>query len=141
MKDKSLIDEVSFIAESMYAVADAIETDSDDEKYRTISKLKNAANDAYFYVAQVSGAGKNQALEFDCIFARKNLNTLKSMYVFASKLVIVELDPEEVVRIDKLIAMIDAEQKASQKETKLKTEEELKLWLEKYRIWQKISKD
>src|SRR5665213_2647543 len=115
MKEKSLINEASVIAESMYAVADAIEADSDDEKYRTISKLKNAANDAYFYVAQASGAGKNQALEFDCIFARKNLNTLKSMYVFASKLGMVELDPDEVVRIDKLIDTIDAEQKASQK--------------------------
>lgn len=125
----------------MYDVAGAIEAESDEEKWRTVSKLKNAANDAYFYVAQVSGAGKKQAVEFDCVYARKNLNTLKSMYIFASKTGMSKLDPEQVVRIDKLIAKIDAENKASQKEIKFKTEEELKPWLEKYRIWQQISKD
>jgi len=141
MRDNPLLKEASAIAEAMYEVADSIETVQLDEKWRTASKLKNAANDAYFYVAQVVGAGKNQALEFDCISARKNLNTVKSMYIFASKQGMTELDPGLVVRIEKLVAKIDAEQKATQKEIKRKTEEELKPWLEKYRIWQKISKD
>jgi len=142
MKENSIINEASVIAESMYEVARTIEANySFDEKYRTASKLKNAANDSYFYVAQVTGAGKNQALEFDCISARKYLNTLKSMYIFASKQGMADLEPEQIVRIDKLVAKIDAEQKASQKEIKRRTEEELKPWLKKYRIWQKISKD
>jgi hypothetical protein len=141
MKEDLLLKEASIIAGTMYDVANAIDISSLDEKYRTVSKIKNAANDAYFYVAQVTGAGKNQAVEFDCIYARKNLSTLKSMYIFATKQGMTELDPEQVVRIDKLIADIDAEQKAGQKEIKRKTEEELKPWLEKYRIWQKISKD
>lgn len=63
------------------------------------------------------------------------------MYIFASKTGFIKLDPNEIVRIDKLVVKIDAEQKATQKETKLKTVEELKPWLEKYRIWQEISKD
>lgn len=62
------------------------------------------------------------------------------MYIFASKEQMVELDPELVVRIDKLVGNIDTEQEAGQKEILHKTEEELKPWLEKYRIWQKISK-
>lgn len=59
MKENSLVTEASTIAQSMYAVADTIEESSDEEKWRTVSKLKNAANDAYFYVAQVAGAGKD----------------------------------------------------------------------------------
>jgi hypothetical protein len=141
MEENSLLNTAAEIAHEMYSVADMIEAESVDEKWRTVSKLKNTANDAYFYVAQVAGAGKDQSLEYDCINARKNLDTLKSMYIFASKEKMIELDPELVVNIDKLIVKIDAEQKASQKETKRKTEEELQPWLEKYRIWQKISKD
>ncbi len=141
MKENSLVAEASVIAQSMYEAADAVEESSDEEKWRTVSKLKNAANDAYFYVAQVSGAGKNKAIEFDCIYARKNLNALKSMYLFASKTGLIKLDPNEVIRIDKLIIRIDTELESSQNETKLKTEEDLKPWLEKYQIWKKISKD
>jgi hypothetical protein len=54
MKDNSLLKETSMIAGSMYGIANAIEADSLDERWRTASKLKTAANDAYFYVAQVT---------------------------------------------------------------------------------------
>jgi len=141
MKEGSLHKEIAAIAKSMYDAADVIEVNSIDEKWRTASKIKNAANDSYFYVAQVVGAGENNALEFDCINARKHLNTLKSMYVFAAKQGMTELDPELVVKIEKLVKEIDSVQEAGEAKIKRKTEEELKPWLEKYRIWQKISKD
>jgi hypothetical protein len=63
------------------------------------------------------------------------------MYIFAAKQNMTELDPELIVKIDKLVSQIDAEQDSSQNEIKRKTEEELKPWLEKYRIWREISKD
>jgi hypothetical protein len=141
MKESSLLKEISTIAKTMYEVADTIETKFADEKWRTASKLKNAANDAYFYTAQVVGAGDNQALEFDCINARKSLNALRAMYIFASKQNMAELEPATVLKIDSIISEIDAVQVASQDEIKRKTEEELMPWLEKYKIWQKISKD
>lgn len=62
------------------------------------------------------------------------------MYVFASKQDMVELDPELVVKIEKVVKEVDSLQEAGEEEVKRKTEEELKPWLEKYRIWQKISK-
>ena len=140
MKNNPYLTEASNVAEQMYRIADEIENREPDEKWRTVSKLKNSANDAYFYIAQVAGAGKAQSFEFDCVNARKYMNTLKSMYVFASKQDLVELEPELVVRIERLIAIIDDEQISSQQQIKSKTDEELKPWLEKYRIWQKISK-
>ncbi|HSX29709.1 MAG TPA: hypothetical protein VLE73_04080 [Candidatus Saccharimonadales bacterium] len=141
MKKNPLLEEANAIAASVYEIADVIEAELPDEKWRTVSKLKGAANDAYFYVAQVAGAGQNQAFEFDCVNAQKYLNTVKAMYIFAAKQGMTELDPELVVKIDKLVAETDAAWAASQKETKRKTEEDLRPWLEKYRIWQKISND
>lgn len=141
MKNSPLLNEASAIAEFMYDVANEIETNLLDEKWRTASKLKNAAVDAYFYLAQVVGAGEAQSLEYDCINARKYFNVLKSMYIFVAKQGMVELDPELIVRIDKVVKKIDAEKEAGQEEIKRKVEEEMKPWLEKYRIWQKISKE
>jgi hypothetical protein len=63
------------------------------------------------------------------------------MYIFASKQNMAELEPATVLKIDSIISEIDAVQVASQDEIKRKTEEELMPWLEKYKIWQKISKD
>jgi hypothetical protein len=141
MKDNPLLKEVATIADSMYAVANKIEADDLDEKWRTASKIKNAANDSYFYVAQVIGAGKKNALEFDCINAHKHLNTLKSMYVFADQQDMVGIDPELIVKIERLVTEIDSAKEEGNAEIKRKTEEELKPWLEKYRIWQEISKN
>jgi len=141
MKESPLLEQIAAIAKSMYGIADAIELNAIDEKWRTANKIKNAANDSYFYVAQVVGAGKNNALEFDCITARKHLNTLKSMYIFATKQDLTELDPELVVNIQNLVKEIDSAKEAAKTEMQRKTEEELKPWLEKYQIWQEISKD
>jgi hypothetical protein len=141
MNNNSLLKEASDIAEKIYKMADEIESSEPDEKWRTVSKLKNSANDAYFYIAQVAGAGKAQSFEFDCVNARKNMSTLKYMYVFACRQGMVELEPEIVLRMEKLIVVIDDEQKLSQLQTKSRSDEELKPRLEKYRIWQKIFRD
>lgn len=50
------------------------------------------------------------------------------------------LYPELIVKIDKLVSKIDAEQESGRNEIKRKAEKELKPWLEKYRIWKEISK-
>lgn len=140
MKSSNLILDAAAIAHEIYAIANIIENEFVDEKWRTVSKLKSAANDAYFDVANVVGAGENNSLEYDCINARKHLVGLKSMYIFASKEGMIKIDPQLVVDIDRLVAKIEFEMSASQDEMKRKNEEELKPWLEKYRIWQKISK-
>jgi hypothetical protein len=141
MKEHPLTKEAYAIADAMYGVGNEIETNLLDEKWRTANKLKNAANDAFFYVTQVVGTGSGQSLEYDCVNARKYLNTLRSMYIFASKQGMIQLDPDLVVRIDALIGKIDAEHELSKKETKRKNEEEIKPWLKKYMIWKEISKN
>ncbi len=92
-------------------------------------------------MAQVAGAGTGQALEFDCITARKHLNTLQAMYAFAAQQKMIKLEPKLVARIEKLVSKIDAEQQFSQTELKRKTEEELKPWLNKYRLWKEMSEE
>lgn len=140
MKNDPLIKKVDAIAHEIYSIANTIENDFADEKWRTVIKLKNAAVDSYFDVANIAGAGKGKSSEYDSINAKKHLVSLKAMYIFANKEGMTKLDPQLVVNIDKLVELINLEMSASQDEAERKIEEELKPWLEKYRIWQKISK-
>ncbi len=141
MKENTLSSEASAIAQAMYQLADDIEEAHDDEKWRTVNKLKDSASDAVYYIAQVEGGGKAQSAEHDCINGRKTLMTLRTLYVFVSKRGMCKLDPELIVRIDKLVDQIDTERELSVEEFKRKIEVEMKPWHEKYRIWQQISKD
>ena len=141
MKEHPLIIEAGNIAHKMYEIAEAIEAALPDEKWRTVNKLKQTANDAYFFVAQVVADGKGSSQEFECINARKSLKTLKSLYVFASKEHMTELDPSLIVHIEQLATEMNSWQKSSQQETVHKNAADLEPWLEKYRIWKQISKD
>jgi site-specific recombinase XerD len=138
MNQKTLLEDASEIASAMYEAASTIEITDLDEKWRTVSKLKSAAIDAYFYVAQIAGAGESQSTEFDCMSAKKYLSTIKSLYVFASKQHLIDLDPSLVVQIDNAIETISSELVASEQERTRRSEADMAPWLEKYRIWQKI---
>jgi site-specific recombinase XerD len=138
MNQKTLLEDASEIASAMYEAASTIEITDLDEKWRTVSKLKSAAIDAYFYVAQIAGAGESQSTEFDCMSAKKYLSTIKSLYVFASKQHLIDLDPSLVVQIDNAVETISAELVASEQERTRRSEADMAPWLEKYRIWQKI---
>jgi site-specific recombinase XerD len=89
-------------------------------------------------VAQIAGAGESQSTEFDCMSAKKYLSTIKSLYVFASKQHLIDLDPSLVVQIDNAIETISSELVASEQERTRRSEADMAPWLEKYRIWQKI---
>jgi len=141
MKENVLLKGISAIASFMYDVADEIEADySLDEKWRTASKIKDAANNSYFYTAQVVGAGEGKALKHECIYARKDLKALKAMYIFAAKQGMTKLDPEMILKIDSLVVGLDKAYDTSEEELVRREKEELKPWLEKYRIWQEITK-
>ncbi|MBC7707671.1 hypothetical protein H7Y63_00410 [Polaromonas sp.] len=135
-----MIPETLVLARKMYEIAEAIETNLPEEKWRTAIKIKNSVNDAYFNIAQIEGAGFNESQDFDCANARKALSALKAMYIFAHKEQMTELDPTLVVVIDTLIEKIDVVNADSKKAARIKDKKDLEPWLEKYRIWQKISK-
>jgi len=134
LTESALWKEANAIAEYMYDRLEDFEQ-TPDEKWNTERKIRNAANDVIFFVAQAVGNFLPDAAEYDWNNARKNLFALRTMYVFAHKQKFISLNPEIVVKIDALLASIDGEIATVQKEIVKKAEKDMKPWLEKYRLW------
>lgn len=130
--------DVLALAEHIYSAANEIIDNFPDEKWNTANKLRNAANDSLFYVAQATGNTAMEGAEYDWNSARKNLFALQTMYIFAGKQKFLDLDPDIIIKIDKLLAKVDESIAVSKKAADLKDKKALKPWLEKYRLWQEM---
>ncbi len=124
--------EACSIAEHIYSkLGDMPES----EKWVTTRKLQSTANDLMFYVSQAVGGTQTVANEYDWNSARKDLNSLKTMYRFAGRQKFIELEPEVMIRFDKLQNLIDIEIEADYERSESAKEQELKFWQEKYKLW------
>lgn len=112
-----------------------------DEDWNTTRKLRDGANNLVFYVAEALGGGMapNGAV-YEWNNVRKTSSSLKTMYRFACKQKFIELEPEIMVKLGKLIALSEAEIKKATKKAKQLEVDELKPWFEKYRLWKEMQK-
>jgi len=137
LTENALWKEANAIAEYMYGRLEELEQ-TPDEKWNTERKIRNAANDVIFFIAQAVGNYLPDAAEYDWNNARKNLFALRTMYTFTHKQKFIALNPEIVVKIDELLANIDTEIAVTKKEIAKKAEKDMKPWLEKYRLWKEM---
>ena len=123
-------------------VYDELEKEPNDfpegEEWNTKSKLRNAVNDSVYSVAKALGNWSKGGAEYEWNGARKSLAGLLSMYVLAGKRHFLNLDPEIVVRIETLISQCGQQVVAEREAAKLREQEELEPWMEKYRIYEKL---
>ena len=138
IRDDRLWKRVFELVQQIYSLADNLVTQFPEEEWRTVSKLRNSANDSLFYVSQAVANVTPEAHKYDLSNARKSLFTMQSMYTFGAKQKFMDLDPELIVTIDSLLAEIDERIANNEKEVKKKNKEELEPWLEKYHLWQKM---
>ena len=137
LTENRLWKEANAIAEYMYGRLEEFEQ-TPDEKWNTERKIRNATNDVIFFIAQAVGNFVPDAAEYDWNNARKNLFALRTMYTFAHKQKFIALNPEIVVKIDELLANIDAEIAATKDAITSKTRKDMEPWLEKYRLWKEM---
>jgi len=137
LTENRLWKEANAIAEYMYGRLEEFEQ-TPDEKWNTERKIRNAANDVIFFIAQAVGNFMPDAAEYDWNNARKNLFALRTMYTFAHKQKFIALNPEIVVKIDELLVGIDAEIAATKDEITKKNKKDMEPWLEKYRLWKEM---
>lgn len=114
-----------------------------EEEFNTTSKLRNSANDLIFAVSQAIGVEATpSSAEYDWSSARRYLFSLKTMYRFACRQQFIELDPEIMVSLDKLIKQVEENQQKARKklEKKIKAQykQDMEPWLEKYKLWKEM---
>jgi hypothetical protein len=137
LTDNTIWKQATSIAEHMYGKLDEF-GHVPDEKWNSERKLRNAANDVMFFVAQAVGSSMPDAAEYDWNNARKNLFALRTVYTFAHKQKFITLEPEIVVKIDALLAGIDGEIANTKREIEKKSKKDMEPWLEKYRLWKEM---
>ncbi len=140
IREDELWQSVYGVVQHIYGKIDRLIDSFPNEEWTTASKLRESANDSLFYVSQAVGSAVPESDIYDLNTARKNLFTLQSMYTFAAKQKLIELEPELIVTIDKILIEIDARIATSKKESRQKRDEDLEPWLEKYQLWQKMQK-
>jgi len=109
-----------------------------NEKWDTTNKIRNSTNDMMLHISMAVASSEGAAAKYDWNSARKSLFAMQTMYLFACKQDFMDLEPEWIVRIDKLLEKIDDEFKKSVREIDNQFQEEMDQWLQKYKIWKKI---
>jgi hypothetical protein len=132
LEDSHLWLEACSIAEIIYAVLDEL---PEDEKWATASKLRNTANDLMYYISQAVSATSPASNEYEWSHVRKSIGALKTMYRFAGRQKFFELQPEVMVRFDKLIALVDIEVMKAYEQNEADKARDLETWHQKYKIW------
>lgn len=137
LEDNILWQEAFKVAEHVY---DKLPELPSEEEFNTTSKLRGAANDLLFMVSQALGAEKSGAALYDWANVRRHLFSLKTMYRFAARQKFITVEPDIMLSLDKLIDEAELEEAGAIKQLKESHEEEMKPWLEKYRLWKEMEK-
>ncbi len=135
LEDSGIWKEACSLAEHMYGTLHEF---PEEEKWETVRKLRAASNDSMFYVAQAVGSSTPRGSEFDWSNARKQASAMKTMYRFAGRQKFIELEPEIMLRIDKLIAQIDSQIIEADKQGREQDQKDLETWHKKYKLMKEI---
>lgn len=132
--------ELDDIATDIYKNVLSRFTKQSPEYYSTASRIRQGLTDSYFYIAQAEGSSKKGINDYEWNYARKFLNGLKAMLIFAQKQKMVGSTANIVKKLDTIIKEVDGRIKIEIVDKKKLDAEELKPWLDKYKLWKEMNK-
>jgi hypothetical protein len=142
IEDRPIWKEACDLAEFMYG---KLSDFPEEEKWYTATKLRSATIDFMYFASLAVGNTNPVGREFDWINVRKNAAALLTVYRFAGRQKFIELEPEIMVRITKMLTKVDTIiAEAQENGERFRVEEskkDLKPWLEKYEIWKQIEQE
>ena len=128
----ALLTEVTKVTEFIYTILEEL---PEEERWGTTSKLRQAANDLLFTVAQALGNSSPTSTEYEWGQAGKNALSLQTMYRFAGRQKFIKIDPDIMLQLESIRETIDKESKAAYKKTAQLEAKEIASWHEKYKLW------
>lgn len=132
--------EVNALAELAYQKAGEL---PDEEKWALAAKMRNASQDLVLWAAMAIGNPSPFAAEFEWASAHKYASGLKALYRLGGRQKYYNLEPEVMVRFDKMLDQMEEyrvkARKTAQEFNDSERAKDLKPWLEKHKIWQQIN--
>ncbi len=113
------------LAEYMYGKLAEI---PEEEQWDTETKLRHTANDLMYYVAGAIGNVSPANSEYDWGSASKSACALMTVYRFACRQKFISIEPEIMVRLDKLIDAVGQRVEDAYAQTEAKNMEDFERW-------------
>lgn len=135
-QNESVVDRAAYVAEAIFSETNI---KAGTEYSAPAFKLNSAATDLVFYVAQGAATELDVTL-YDWKYAKKSLGSLREVYKLFCKTNDIKVDPELMVKIDELGQEVDKAINDSKKAQQKRDEEELKPWMDKYKLWKEMNK-
>lgn len=132
LEDEPMWVEANSLAEAIYAILPEI---PEDEKWDITNKLRSSSIDLLFCVAEAFGDARPVTTEFEWGETRKHIASLKTIYRFAGRQKIIDLDPRMMVRFDTFMSDIDDRVAAAYDQTEADQKHDLDMWRTKYQLW------
>lgn len=133
-EDSAVWKEANALAEYIYSILDKIP----QEDWSVASKLRISSTDMIFYCSQAINNTNPSGQEFDWGYTRKAVGTSKTLYRFVGRQKLIKLDPEIMVRFDRLIDLIDIEVQKAYDQTAAQSEKELDVWRKKHKLSKEV---
>lgn len=141
LRDSQIWIDTFSLVEDIYTALDEVTSEILDANWAILNKVRTAAADSLYYVAQGVGGNLIEFTIFEWSGASKNLFALQTTYIMACKQNYLKLEPKNVVIMDNLLAEFSNQQKLAQKAMIKRNAEELETYQEKFRIWEQMNKD
>lgn len=122
LEDNALWREGCDLAEYMYGKLHEL---PEEEKWDSEAKLRHAASDVMFYLAQAIGNASPGNVEYDWGNVRKCVYGLKTIYRFVCRQKFIALEPAVMVRIDHLINEVDVQIQKAYEQTAARNKQDL----------------
>ncbi|HUS26403.1 MAG TPA: hypothetical protein VMY99_03585 [Nevskiaceae bacterium] len=130
-EDLALYEEVFGVAEYMYSKLPEIPL---EEKWDTTAKLRRLANDLLFSTSQAVGNTSPTGSEYDWGAAHKHAFSLRAMYRLGGRQKFINLEPEMMLKLDRLIKQLDSRVDGAYKQTDTYNKNDLEHWRSKYKL-------
>lgn len=140
MRESKLWNEASTCVEHIHGLLIDLVEHYPDEKWTTAAKLRTAATDGMFFISKAIAGMTPEYNRYDWDQARRHFFAMQSLYLVAGKRKMLELDPEMVIKLDRLLKVITEACEKAKADAELQHDKELELWIKKYDLWQKIQK-
>jgi hypothetical protein len=107
----------------------------EEEKWDTQAKLRTAANETLYYLSLAIGNLEPTTTEYEWGSAHKHAYTLLTMYRFAGKQSFLELDPDILLRLSKIIDAVKRGTENAMQASAKKDAKEMENLRNKYALW------
>jgi hypothetical protein len=135
LEDEPIWQIANELAEYFYSI---LPNFPEEEKWNSESKTRQEANNLVFSAGEALGNIAQTISDYEWGSVRKAASGLKTIYRFAGRQKFITIDPDIMVKLNKLLALIDVQVIVAFEASEAYNQRELERWRERYQLWKQL---